>query len=506
MVRAIFLVVVVSLSLASAARADDSNVTNAVELMQAVRAAQGGERIVLGPGDYGRLDLSDTGAKWRAAVTLAAKRDAVLHGLGLDHVSNLVLDGLRFDYVFMPGDSILASPFAIRRGDHIVIRNAVFAGDNASGTRSPADGYGTAKGLSVSQSSAIVIERNVFHTWHRAALFRACRQLTVSGNDVFDDRSEGFNLADVQDVLVENNHIHDFRKSEASGDHPDMIQVWTNGTHEPTVNLTIRNNVLDQGAGGWTQSIFMRNEEVDQGRAGAEMFYRNVTIEGNVIRNSQIHGITVGASDGLRILNNTLIEAAPALGQRRAWRPAIGIAAQSRHVSVSGNIVPKLRWNPDTAAADWITSGNVMVQREDPARPNHVREIFLDAERPGGATLADLRVLPDSAAAKLGAGSPQSRFDTAPMLTDGYILNRAVGADDRRQQFDASHVFGPQGRIDMAAASVTWDFGDGTQAEGVLAQHVYAAAQDYEVTATLLLADAARLVLRRHVVIAAPGR
>ena len=43
----------------------------------------------------------------------------------------------------------------------------------------------------------------------------------------------------------------------------------------------------------------MRNEMVDQGKAGLEMYYQNITIENNVIYNAQTHGITVGETTGL---------------------------------------------------------------------------------------------------------------------------------------------------------------------------------------------------------------
>ena len=51
----------------------------------------------------------------------------------------------------------------------------------------------------------------------------------------------------------------------------------------------------------------MRNEMVDTGGAGDEMFYRNITIEDNVIYNAQVHGITVGETHGLTIKNNTIL-------------------------------------------------------------------------------------------------------------------------------------------------------------------------------------------------------
>ncbi|WP_208734635.1 right-handed parallel beta-helix repeat-containing protein, partial [Corallococcus praedator] len=108
-------------------------------------------------------------------------------------------------------------------------------------------------------------------------------------------------------VVIEGNRLHDFRASPTSADHPDMIQFWTNGTRTPTRDVIIRDNVLDIGNGTATQSIFMRNDQVDRGEAGREMFYRNVTIEDNVIVNGAANGLVVGETDGLVVRNNTVL-------------------------------------------------------------------------------------------------------------------------------------------------------------------------------------------------------
>ena len=129
----------------------------------------------------------------------------------------------------------------------------------------------------------------------------------VVDNDVHSIRSDGFDFVEVNDVLIEGNHIHDFVANLGSGDHLDMIQFWTTGTTSPSTNIIIRGNILNSGAGDWTQSIFMRNEMVDLGLAGTEMFYRNILIENNVIYNAHAHGITVGETDGLTIRNNTIL-------------------------------------------------------------------------------------------------------------------------------------------------------------------------------------------------------
>ncbi|MFN3938918.1 MAG: right-handed parallel beta-helix repeat-containing protein, partial [Gemmobacter sp.] len=171
---------------------------------------------------------------------------------------------------FKEGDIYNLRPFEVQSSTNVTIRNSLFDGDVASGRGELADGYGTAIGLTVRDSKGITVEGNEFSVWWRGLTVSNTKDVTVSGNEIHDMRSDGMNFADVQGVLIENNYIHDFRLSPLSGDHPDMIQFWTAGTTEPSTDIIIRNNTLDIGDGSWTQSIFMRNEMVDTGKAGAE--------------------------------------------------------------------------------------------------------------------------------------------------------------------------------------------------------------------------------------------
>ena len=142
-----------------------------------------------------------------------------------------------------------------------------------------------------------------------------------------------------------------------------MIQFWTNGTDAPSTDIMIRGNLLASGRGTWTQSIFMRNEEVDTGRAGMEMFYRNILIEENVIANAHLHGITVGETEGLVIRQNTVLRNALSEGEDDnppLWTPMIRVVEEARNVYITGNIVAKIAGYE--GQTDWQVSDNLFVQ------------------------------------------------------------------------------------------------------------------------------------------------
>ena len=354
-----------TLGLMSTAQAETVPVATPAALQQALLAVAPGDVLVLGAGDYGQLDLRGLVMPQDRPVVLRGADDGAVRfsGMQLRDVGGLVLENLSFDYSFAPGDPPHLRPFQIINSRGVTIRGALFDGDVARSVGPDSDGYGTAFGLSVRGSAQVTIEAVEIRGFFRGLVVSESRDLVVRGNDLHDLRMDGMNFAQVEDVLIEGNHIHDFARALASGDHADMIQFWTNGTETPSRDIVIRGNVLNSGGGWWTQSIFMRNELVDQGLAGAGMFYRNVLIEQNVIINAHLHGITVGETDGLIIRNNTVIRNARSEGADdnvALWNPRISVSAAARDVQILRNVVSRIAGVE--GQADWVVADNVFVQ------------------------------------------------------------------------------------------------------------------------------------------------
>ena len=285
------------------------NVSSATELKTVMGQAKGGDTILLAGGNYGALS---TGNDYSSALTIKsanAGNPAVFSSMSLSGATNITFDTIDFDYSYKKGDTIDVSPFEVMGSTNIVIRNSTFDGDVASGLSAVDNGYAVGRGLVVGGSTGVTVEGSEFVNWYRGAFVYESKNIVISDNEISKIRSDGLNFAQVQNVLIEGNNIHDFRAAPNSGDHGDMIQFWTSGTTSPSTGITIRGNTLDVGQGTWTQTIFMRNELVDQGKAGASMYYQDVVIENNKIINNHLHGITVGETDGLVVQNNSLTSA-----------------------------------------------------------------------------------------------------------------------------------------------------------------------------------------------------
>ena len=484
-------------------------VSSAAQLMTALSKATGGETILLAPGNYGELNLYDqreTFASFAGEVTIKSADPNNMASFGrmsLRGVENLTFDSIKFDYDAAPGTPDYDKPFLIRDCDFITIRNSIFEGDLAEGLTSELNGQPTGHGLSVTDgSSNITVENNTFYNWLRGATFSGVSGIDLIGNEVYNLRGDGFNFAAVTDVLIEGNYLHDFHR--VNGFHMDMIQFWTNGTTTPTTDVIIRGNILDSGAGSDTQSIFMRNEEVDTGAAGLEMYYKNILIEDNVIHNAHTHGITVGETVGLTIKNNTILHNSDTANDGLSSIPTINIKDVSQNVVIANNILPRLSIVPGVGR---VVENNLVAQCDSPDGANYVGDLFVDGLAGSRATLDDLRAVVGGLVDQLNVGSSLTRFDTTPDSPTGFITdNSGSGFDLLTHSLNASAIFGPAGAMNLTGAKVVWNFGDGTAsgAGSTIVSHTWLKAGSYDVTAVVTLANGQTVSLGKTIEVQTP--
>ena len=361
-------------------------------------------------------------------------------------------------------------------------------------------GFGTGVGLRVLDSSGIEVTNNEFFHFMRAALFSNINELDVSSNDIHDIRSDGLNFANVDNVTIQSNHIHDFKAAASSSDHMDMIQFWTAGTTSPSSNIVISNNFLNSGAGSATQSIFMGNEVVGRGEADAEMYYQNVIIENNVIYNGHLHGISVGATNGLKINNNTVLQN-PDVGTLNALTiPSIVVAGASSNVQITDNIASRI----DVPTVNGTLNNNLIVQNSQTEQPNYVGILFVNAMAGDNAALSDLQALPDGVIEKMGVGAEMTAYGSGIDAPIGNIIDRAgAGVDLLKHTFSISDVLESGENVDLTNALVSWDFGDNSRTSDI-AEHTYAQAGKYDVTAMISLADGQTISVSKAIQVDAP--
>ncbi|WP_372836929.1 right-handed parallel beta-helix repeat-containing protein [Puniceibacterium confluentis] len=470
-------------------------VSSLSDLHTALAQAQGGETILLQGGSYGDLFLgarSGYDLTFPDTVTIAsadAANPAVFSSLDVRDTTNLTFDGLIFDYTFASGDPIWKRPFSLSDSSNITIRNATFDGDLASGVSAVDDGQGYGIGLSVRNTTGVTVENNTFFDFTRGLVITESGEVTVQGNDLYALRMDGMNFAEITGALIEGNHIHDFRGAPNSDDHSDMIQFWTNGTDLPSTDITIRGNRLDIGAGTATQTIFMRNDLVDRGLAGPEMFYRDILIEENVIVNAHAHGITVGETDGLIIRSNSVLHADGANADGRDASveiPKINVAATSANVTLANNATAAITgWS---GQAGWSVADNALVQDQNRAGAGFYGDVFLSSTLSPTEGVHDFRALEGSLLDQLDAGAAITRTlpSTAEASAEFQVVN--VAGNAALYHFDASFSTADMGAL-PAGTQYLWDFDKGVHGTGAVVEHTFEAGGSYTVELTIGLPD-----------------
>jgi hypothetical protein len=467
-------------------------VSTQAELLNALSSCGGGDTILLKAGNYGDLNLVDKpkfDLNFSSTVTIAAadpNDPPTVTKLDLRGAENLAFDSILFDYTYQEGQQLWTKPFAVSGSQNISFTGCTFDGDVASGLTAVDNGFPTGFGLNVSSTVGITVEDCEIVNFYRGVVVSNSDDVAITNNDLHGIRMDGMNFAAVQGVVIEGNNIHDFTRSMDSADHADMIQFWTNGTTRPSTDIVIRNNILDIGQGEYTQSIFMRNDQVDRGLAGEEMYYQNVVIEGNTIVNGHLHGITVGETAGLTISNNSVLhsDGASADGADASVEiPRISVAETSTNVTITQNATSSI--NGYTDQADWNVSNNAFVQDQDQNAAGWYGNVFVSSTLNTLEGASAIRAVAGGLLTDMQAGAQSQLVAAKAASLDAAFHTTTETAGGNTVQFDASYSTGTETKGTL----YTWDFGDGTTGIGMKTSHSYADGGVYQAKLTVTSAS-----------------
>ena len=502
---------VMAMALVAPAQARDWSVNGAVALSNIIDQLAPGDVVALEPGDYPALTLSKLAGDEGNPITFRSSdsaHPARVERMDLREVSHLVFDDLLFDYGDQPNDAANLRPLQVFTARDVTIKNSVFDGDLAPPTAgSPEHNpLPTAFGLALRASSGLHIENNEFRRFFRGLLVNDCVDVSVMGNDIHDMRVDGMNFAQVERVRITGNHMHDFLRAALLADHSDMIQFWTSGTTRPSRDILIADNIFSSGMGLFTQSILMRNELVDRGNAGDEMFYRNVTIRDNVIINAHLHGITLGQVDHVEIANNTLIHNAFSQGSEadpKLWIPQIRVARDSRNVVIEKNVVGEI--SGPLGQADWSVKDNLLIQDISPSRPNFYDSLFVAARTGLPNDLRNFDYLPGGALAGAGIGAPQldglaRKAALQPVMRIGAALEGG-----QKLLFDAAKTVLPEG-VDPSKVTYDWQIGKAEKISGAKVPFTFKRPGHYRVTLTAMLPNGQSRAAQGQIVVRRDSR
>ncbi|MEL7111236.1 MAG: right-handed parallel beta-helix repeat-containing protein, partial [Pseudomonadota bacterium] len=284
-------------------------VRNKAELHEALANATGGEEIQLAYSDepYNLHLVQNAGSIANVTITsLNPNKPAVFGWVRLEDVENLTFDNVKFKSHF-DGEAVATNQLFFDGTKNVTIENSTFEG-SAQGMRGSGedDILVGIKMADIRNSEGFQFLDNDVTGYNHGLALRNLKNTVVAGNDISELQGDAIRMVDIDNMVIEENHIHDLIGSVANINHMDMIQLWSTGAQSASKNIFIRSNILDSGDGVGTQTIHMRNELVDKGLRGSDFYYENIVIEDNVIKNGHINGIRVGEVNGLQIKNNSL--------------------------------------------------------------------------------------------------------------------------------------------------------------------------------------------------------
>jgi len=338
-------------------------IRNPSELSAALKNAQGGETFDLEGGNYGDLIIRSA---FREPVTIRSAdpgSPACFTALRLSQAGNIMFDGLLFDYEYTSGDRDHHNNFSVLDSRGITIRNSVFDGGHRSGA-----GHG--RGLMVRNSAKIEVDNSVFRKWWKALSADRVTDFTIRGNDFSDIRSDGMALGVIDGLLIEANHMHNFRGVEGNSDHRDMIQILRSSNQRST-DMVIKNNIFDMGAGDYAQTIWMGGD--GKNTSDPMLRHQNVLIENNVIYNAHTHGISVHHLDNLSIRKNTIIRVHRD-EKGKVTIPHINVS-DATYVVIEQNAVGGIIGYNNQK--DWVVLNNAIIQDQSSSAPGFYDKEFI---------------------------------------------------------------------------------------------------------------------------------
>jgi parallel beta-helix repeat protein len=312
-------------------------VTTSAQLASALKAATGGETIVLSGTAKFSLNATDFNPASNVTITSAnPDAPATLATVSLYRCSNVVIDSVKFDSSGVTRADWM-DDLNIQYSSNIALLNSTMVGQATAfndGTTTVAE-----NAILVMHSSGIILAGNSIENYNRGIYMKATNDIVIENNEIKELQGDGMQFAQVKNLLIKDNYMHDFLGSAESKNHDDMIQFWTSGTTTPSSNITITGNILDSGNGAASQGIFLGNEVVRANPANTAMYYQNVVIENNFVRNGEGNAIAVYYTNGLKINDNAVLYDADA--PQKAYNTgnaAIQVAGNATKAVATGNV------------------------------------------------------------------------------------------------------------------------------------------------------------------------
>jgi Ca2+-binding RTX toxin-like protein len=263
-----------------------TTVSSTTALVNALKAANSGDTILLAPGSYSTISLYNLHFAQDVVVASANPNDAaVISGLSIKSSNGITFQDVEFH---APGPAS-GSFLNVLSSQDIHFQRVSVYGTLDGNPQNDTGGilFNNASNVSVTDSEFQQLRYGVSHA--------NVDGLVIKDSSFHDLRLDGVRGGGSSNVTITGNTFSDFYPLD--GDHADAVQFWTVNTTTAAHHITISDNVILRGSGSYTQGIFMKDEV-------GTLAYQQVVISGNLVSGGQYHGITVVRGSGVTIQDN----------------------------------------------------------------------------------------------------------------------------------------------------------------------------------------------------------
>lgn len=343
-------------------------VSTSAQLTAALQGAHAGDTILLAAGSYGNFSVS--GLSFSSQVTIQSAD--VTHPAEFRTISVSGSQGLTFEDLnvhFTPDSTTLSfsSAIAVSNSSAITfVHNEIVGGPAVNGVLPTATtldstqnviGLPAGRAMTLANSSNVQVIDNDINTFDRGVVLQHVTGVTIENNDIHDLRRTPIDGGDVSQTVIQGNYLHDLKPwNWGSGDHADFIHIWTVPTSQTTASsgLLIQNNYLAQGGGTAVLGIYLDDNSNGLG-------FINTQITGNVIYNGNAQGLRLENVTNSSVDGNLLLQSS---GELKIG-PGILVRDNDSGLSITNNVISGLDMSHLTGS-----NGNVLVQSIDSSLAN----------------------------------------------------------------------------------------------------------------------------------------
>jgi len=362
------------------------NVSNATQLQAALASAKAGDTIKLAAGNYGNVSITSKNFSTDVTITSAdPTHPATFASLSVSSSSHLDFSGVNINFVPTSTTYDFSPAVHINLSSNITLQSATLVGgvaiNGVAQTATALNSFGTVNGLPVGygvdvtgSSNVTLSQLNISQFGHGVVLSDSTG-VSILNSNIHNVRTSPIVGADTGNLTISGNTLSASNPwqwgNTPYGDHADFIHLWTDTNLTAALqNITITNNVIEQGTGTAILGISLQDE--------SGFGFANVNISDNALLNGNAQGIRLEHVATSTVEGNVLLQSSGAANDA----PGIVLADGSNHVTLSGNVTGFIA---DTSAAgntadpSNTTLGNFGAQTSAPTQANYYTSALVSA-------------------------------------------------------------------------------------------------------------------------------